>query len=201
MKSARLLLADDDGVSLATFGKGLEGEGYQVRVAHSGEEALQLASEEAPDLAILDMRMPGLSGIETARELGKLGVPVIFISAYDDEEYVQGAVREGAMGYLLKPIDVLEAIPTIESALERARELNDLKVMESRLNNALDTGNIVNVAVGMLMERYRIEKPDAFDLLRRRARSEQRKVRDVAEEIMSAWATVNRFAPDKPDER
>lgn len=200
MKSARLLLADDDGVSLATFGKGLEEEGYQVRVAHSGEEALQLASEEAPDLAILDMRMPGLSGVETARELGKLDVSVIFISAYDDEEYVQGAVREGALGYLLKPLGVSEAIPTIESALERAGELDGLKATESRLNNALDTGNIVNVVVGMLMERHRIEKSDAFDMLRRQARSEQRKVRDVAEEIMAAWATINRFAFEKPDQ-
>lgn len=199
MKSAGLLLADDDGVSLATFGKGLEDEGYQVRVAHSGEEALELASEEAPDLAILDMRMPGLSGIETARELGKLGVSVIFISAYDDEEYVQGAIREGALGYLLKPLGVSEAIPTIESALERADELDGLKATKSRLNNALDTGNIVNVAVGMLMERHRIEKSAAFDLLRRQARSEQRKVRDVAEEIMTAWATINRFTFEKPN--
>jgi AmiR/NasT family two-component response regulator len=193
MKNSRLLLVDDDGVALATFGKGLRDAGYSVNLAHSGEEALQLVTVEVPDLVILDMRMPGLSGIETAKRLGDLDIPVIFISAYNEEESVQGAVKEGALGYLVKPIDVSHAIPTIESALQRAYEFNDLRHTKNRLNNALETGNIVNVVVGMLMERHQLERKDAYELLRQKARSEQRKVKDVAEEWMTAWNTINQL--------
>ena len=193
MKKSRLLLVDDDGVALATFGKGLKDAGYAVSLAHSGEEALRLVTVDMPDLAILDMRMPGLSGIETASQLSELEIPIIFISAYDDEEYVQGAVKGGALGYLLKPIDVPHAIPTIESALQRAHEFDDLRKTESRLSGALETGNVVNIVVGMLMERHQLARQEAYELLRSKARSEQRKVREVAEEWMAAWHTVNQF--------
>ena len=120
---ARLLLVDDDGIVLATFGRGLKDAGYAVSIADNGEEGLRIASKEPPvDLAILDMRMPGLSGIETAHGLKQLGIPSIFLSAYDDEACVKQAVAGGALGYLVKPVDVEKAIPTIEAALKRASQ-------------------------------------------------------------------------------
>ncbi|WP_177419740.1 ANTAR domain-containing response regulator [endosymbiont of Lamellibrachia barhami] len=191
MKETRLLLADDDGVVLATFGKGLRDAGYAVMEADSGEAAIGLAQNDRPDLAILDVRMPGMSGVEVAKEMRKIGVPVIFLSAYDGREIVESAVLEGALGYVVKPIDVSRMIPTIEAALGRAQELGELKLVGERLNHALDTGNLVNVAVGLIMERQRINRQEAFEVIRSRARSQRRKVRDVAAELLDAWDSLH----------
>lgn len=198
MKVKKLLLVDDDGLILATFGKELRDAGYIVSLADRGDEGLRIAAQEpSPDLAILDISMPGISGIETALGLKQLGVPAVFLSAYDDEEYVKQAVANGAFGYMVKPIDVNKAIPTIEAALKRARDLADYAETEKRLNGALETGSIVNVVIGMLMERHKLGRQDAFELLRSKARSEQRKVKEVAEEALNAWETFNQLIERK----
>jgi len=195
MQTSTLLLVDDDEVVLATFGKGLRDAGFVVQLAASGQEALMKARNAPPDLAVLDLRMPGLSGIETAEFLRDMGVPVIFLSAYDDHDSVEQAITRGALGYLIKPIDVARAIPTIKAALERAREIRDLVEQKRRLTNAIDTGSLVNVAVGILMERHRIGRQEAFDSMRERSRNERRKVRDVAGDVLSAWSLVNDLKP------
>lgn len=199
MKAKKLLLVDDDGLVLATFGKELRDAGYSVSLADRGDEGLRIAAQESPpDLAILDICMPGISGIETAQGLKQLGVPAVFLSAYDDEEYVKQAVDQGALGYMVKPIDVNKAIPTIEAALKRAKDLSYYEETEKRLTGAIETGSIVNVVVGMLMERHKLGRDDAFELLRAKARSEQRKVKSVADEALNAWETFNQlFEPKK----
>jgi len=199
LKAKKLLLVDDDGLVLATFGKELRDAGYSVSLADRGDEGLRIAAQESPpDLAILDICMPGISGIETAQGLKQLGVPAVFLSAYDDEEYVKQAVEQGALGYMVKPIDVNKAIPTIEAALKRAKDLSYYEETEKRLTGAIETGSIVNVVVGMLMERHKLGRDDAFELLRAKARSEQRKVKSVADEALNAWETFNQlFEPKK----
>ena len=198
MTQTSLLLADDDEIILATFGKGLRNAGYDVTEANSGEAALTIAAENPIHLAILDVEMPGLSGIETACKMRELKVPVIFLSAYEGRKIVEAAVAEGALGYIIKPIDVAKVIPTIEAALERADELRASKDAEGRLSSALDTGKIVNVAVGMVMERYRINQDEAFELLRQKARSERRKVREIAADMIHAWEILNQLTPSTP---
>ncbi|MDJ0834262.1 MAG: response regulator [Gammaproteobacteria bacterium] len=189
--STKLLLVDDDGLVLSTMGKGLEQAGYQVALANNGKQALELAEEDEPDLVILDVRMPEMSGFEAAQALKKMGIPAIFLSAYNDDEYVKQALAEDAMGYLVKPIDVDKAIPMIEAALERARDLSQLREETQRLDNALQTGNQVNVAVGIMMERNKLDRQSAYELIRGKARSEQRKVKEVAIEILEAWNKIN----------
>lgn len=198
----RLLLVDDDGVALATFGKGLKDMGYEVLLADSGEAGLkQVAEGPAPDLAILDIRMDGMSGIEVAGELRQLGIPAIFLSAFDDDEYVRQALEKGALGYLVKPINVDKAIPTIEAALKSAQDITDLKETEKRLDGALESSNTINVVVGILMERHKLGRQEAFELLRKKARSEQRKVKDIAGEVLAAWETFNQIVADKAKTR
>lgn len=194
MKTKKLLLVDDDGLILATFGKGLKDIGYEVSLAYSGEQALRLAGNEPPpDLAILEARMPGQSGLETAQGLKHLGIPSIFLSAYHDEICVKQAVAEGALGYLIKPVSVAQVIPTIETALKRAQEIQQLHEANKRLDGALETGNLVNVVIGMLMERHHLGRQDAFELLRKKARSDRRKVKNVAQDILAAWDTFNQL--------
>ena len=186
-----LLLVDDDEVVLATFGRGLDQAGFRVRLAGDGQEALASAREDLPDLAILDMRMPGLSGLETAAGLGELGVPVMFLSAYGDEDLVAQAVQGGSLGYLVKPVDVERAIPTIRAALVRGREMRALRDSHDRLEGAVETAREVNVVVGVLMERHRASRDEAFEMLRQRARSQRRKVRELAREMIQAWEAFN----------
>ena len=192
IEKSKLLLVDDDSFVLATFGAGLAHAGYEVLQAASGEEGLKLASMSGrPDLAILDMSMPGMSGIETASRLKQMGILSIILSAFADDDLVHKVGTEGALGYLVKPIDVGNAVPAIETALRRAEEMRELHVLNSRLDQALETANVVNVVVGIMMERHRLERQDAFELIRQKARSERRKVREVAKEILGAWDTFN----------
>lgn len=190
---AHILVVDEDRVVRATIGRGLAQAGYRVSEAASGEEALQRARESPPDVALLDMRMPGMSGLEVAAELGRThGVPFLFLSAYGDEETVREAARHGALGYLVKPLDVLRIVPAIEAALARAAEIRALRQKESQLSSALEGGREVSVAVGILMERRGLGREEAFEVLRGYARARRAKIAEVAAEIVRAAETINR---------
>lgn len=190
--AAHILLADDDRLILAMLGEGLRKHGYEVRTAASGEEALRLCETDPPDLALLDVRMPGLDGIETARALrSRTAVPYLFLSAYSDTEIVKRAVDEGALGYLVKPLDVSQVIPAIEAAMACAAELLELRDNESQLGQALAANRNTATAVGLVMERYRLGRQQAFEALRVHARSQRRKLEDVAAEMVKATETLN----------
>ena len=190
----RLLLVDDDTVVLATFGAGLKDAGYSVFRADNCKEGLRYAVQSPPpDLAILDIMMPDVSGLEMAQGLRQLGIASMFLSAYGDENKVSQAVEGGALGYLLKPINVERAIPSIEAALRRARDIRELTDKQARLDSAIETSKIVDVVIGMLMERYRLSHADAFEILRKKSQNERRKVKDIAAEVLDAWNVVNQF--------
>ena len=183
----QILLVDDDRLVLATVSAGLRDNGYEVVTAASGQEAIEQVTKEIPDLVMLDMRMPGLSGVETARQLKKqTPVPFLFLSAYGDEEVVRQAAEEGALGYLVKPMDVAKMIPTIEASLARARDLDVLRENEGRLQHALNQSRETSMAIGLLMERYRLDREQAFEALRTHARSQRRKLEEVALELLEA---------------
>ena len=191
-RRARVLVVDDDTVILATLEAGLHDAGYDVSVAASAKEAISTVMESLPSLAILDVRMPGMDGIELAGHLREhTSVPILFLSAYGDLPLVRGAVGQGALGYLLKPIDIPELIPSIEAALERGKELARLRETENRLTAALVTAQTTRTAVGVLMERQRLDQQSAFEALRRHARSQRRKIAEVAQDVLSAAEALN----------
>jgi len=187
MPNVRLLLVDDDRLVLATLAMNLRSAGYEVEVADSGDEALEVASSARFNLAVLDIRMPGMSGIETAERLCvEHAIPVIFLSAYGDSELVQQAVNGGGLGYILKPVDVPQLMPAIETALARARDLDALIETKYQLERALAGGRHTNVAIGILMERQRITEAAAFEILRNDARRTRRKLEDYASDLVAA---------------
>lgn len=192
MPSVRLLLADDDRLVLGTLEKGLDGAGYQVAAVLGGEEALERARRERFDLALLDIRMPGISGIELARQLRiEHGLACLILSAYDDQALVEQAVAEGALGYLIKPMDTPRMIPAIQAALARARELDDLRTGKARLEATLGDHRQASTAVGILMERRGLSQQEAFEVLRARARAESRKLEAVARDLVEAAERLN----------
>ncbi len=187
MSSVRLLLVDDDRLVLATLARTLRIAGYEVEIAGSGEEALEAVGLTSFDLVVLDIRMPGLCGIETAALLrAKFEMPIMFLSAYGDRELVQQAINGGGMGYVLKPVDTPQLIPAIEAALARARDLADLLDTKHQLERALAGGRRTNVAIGILMERLHITEARAFEILRNDARHTRRKLEDYAGDLVVA---------------
>ena len=186
MEPISILVVDDDRLILFTLAQGLRDAGFTVIEASSGEQAIELCGDFAPDLAILDMRMPGLSGLDVARWLKEnTDTPFIFLSAYDDHETVQQAVAEGALGYLVKPVDVPHMVPTLRAALMRSQELRALRQNELHLQHALNSGRDISVAIGILMERYNYGQQEAFEKLRRAARDQRRKAGDLAGDIVN----------------
>lgn len=170
----KILVADDDRVVLFTLCEGLRDAGFEVVEARDGLQALALCQNEAPAMALLDIRMPGLDGLELAQRLrDETTVPFLFFSAYGDEAYVQRAVEIGALGYLIKPLNVGAMLPTIRTALARSQDI-------SGLQGALASNRTIATAVGMLMLANGIDQPTAFEELRLQARSQRRKLEDLA---------------------
>jgi response regulator NasT len=181
-----VLVVDDDRLVLAALAEGLRGAGYRVTGVAGGEDALASATREVPDLALLDVRMPNMSGIELGGRLRELGVPFVYLSAYGDREAVVNALEEGALGYLVKPLDIQQIVPSIEAALMRASDLRKLRETEAQLNVALSGTREISMAVGLLMMRDRLNRNDAFDLLRGNARAQRRTVAEIAKELLGS---------------
>ena len=173
---AKILVADDERVVLFTLAEGLREAGFEVIEARVGLQALALCQSEAPDLALLDIRMPGLDGLELARRLrDETAVPFLFFSAYGDEAMVKRAVEIGALGYLIKPLLVSSIVPTIRTALARAQDI-------SGLQGALESNRTIATAVGIVMRAEGLDRQAAFERLRQQARTERRKLEDLARE-------------------
>jgi DNA-binding response OmpR family regulator len=192
MPGTRLLLVDDDRLVLGTLARNLRDRGYRTETADSGEAALERAASGTFHLAVVDMRMPGLSGVETAQRLrAEHGIPALILSAFGEQELVQRAVAEGALGYVLKPVDAPQLVPAIEAALARARDLGALLETKSQLERALAGGRCTSMAIGILMERRRVTEAAAFEILRAGARGAQRKLEEHAADLVTALQRLN----------
>ena len=180
-----ILVVDDDRLVLAALAEGLRTAGYRVTSVASGADALGVT--DTPDLALLDVRMPGMSGIQLGRKLREQGgVPFLFLSAYGDQEIVKQATEEGALGYLVKPLDIQQIVPSIEAALARGRDIRKLRESETQLNTALTGSREISMAVGLLMMRDRLDRKQAFGLLRANARSQRRPLAELAKELLTS---------------
>jgi AmiR/NasT family two-component response regulator len=192
-------VVDDDRLVLAALAEGLRLAGYRITGTASGQDALALAGRDVPDLALLDVRMPGMGGIELAGHLRARGIPFVFLSAYGDREVVSQAAEAGALGYLVKPLDIQQIVPSIEAALKRAQEIGKLRETEEQLTSALTGSREVSMAVGVLMVRDRINREQAFELLRSHSRSQRRPVVEVAKELLASAESL--YTISKLDEK
>jgi response regulator NasT len=193
----RLLIVDDDTELADTLVKALEKSGHVAAAAHNVEDAVASLSNSTPDLVVLDVRMPGWSGLQFSELLKEqFAIPFIFLSGANDDETVQQATELGALAYLVKPMDLRQCVPSINAALARADELDALRRSESQLATALQQNRTISVAVGLLMERLHVDRDAAFDALRDDARSSRRRINEVAEELVAATERLNRvFVP------
>ncbi|HRE15085.1 MAG TPA: response regulator [Usitatibacteraceae bacterium] len=182
-KKTRLLVVDDDRIVLATLVAGLARAGFDVVVAANADEAMKLAVEVQPALALLDVEMEGKNGLDVAQFLSsETRVPFMFLSAHGEEAIVRQAAAYGALGFLVKPLDVKQMIPAIRSALERAHDISHLKQGAAMLADTLvqGRGRQALIAIGILVERHKVNCDQALEMLHQRARASGRSVEDVA---------------------
>ena len=187
----RILVVDDDRLVLATVTHGLMQAGFEVIDADNGDDAILLARQHKPDLALLDIRMEGKSGLDVAAYLREyLQVPFMFLSAFADDATVQQVKALGAVAYLVKPLDIGQIVPTVAAALAHlaqkpapAPTASPPAQQPARLPGAAD---LVPMAVGVLMHRYSLQRGQALQRLQRLADDEHRGLADQAERLVEA---------------
>lgn len=192
MSATNVLLVDDDRLITSTLAQQLGEYGFQVIVEESSEAAIDQCRGNPPDIAILDVRLPSHSGIHIAEWLrDETEIPFIFLSAYADRELVEEAAEKGALGYLVKPVEISQVLAAIEAALARADEIRGLRKSENDLTAALASDRNISIAVGILMERHHMPKEEAFEMMRRQARFARRKLSELASDVVTAADCLN----------
>jgi response regulator NasT len=185
--SIRVVIAEDEAIIRLDLRETLEEEGYEViGEAGRGDVALELIRELKPDLAILDVKMPGMDGLEVARMIGDEKIcGVLVLTAFSQREIIEQARDAGALAYLVKPFQKSDLIPAIEVAIGRFRELQALNGQMEVLEEQLEARKIIDKAKGRLIDEFGLKEQEAFSFIQRTAMKDRSRMRDVAEKILS----------------
>jgi response regulator NasT len=189
-QKGKILVVDDDRLVLATLTHGLAQAGYDIIDADNGDDAILLAREHKPDLALLDIRMEGKSGFDVAEYLREYHqMPFMFLSAFSDDETVNKVKELGAVAYLVKPLDIRQIVPAVEAAFAQraARPPEAPRQTAAAAAAAADPlAQPVAIAIGVLMHRYSLSRSSAHERLQRLATSENRTLPQQAERLLEA---------------
>ena len=185
--TTRVVIAEDEAIIRLDLSETLQEEGYDV-VAETGrgDEAVRLVREHQPDIAILDIKMPGLDGLAAAREIaGERRAAVLILTAFSQRDLIEQARDAGALAYLVKPFEKNELIPAVEVALGRFKEMKALAAQTASLEEQLETRKVVDRAKGLLMDGHGLSESDAFSWIQKRAMQDRRTMRAVADEVIA----------------
>jgi len=194
----KILVVDDDRLVLATLSHGLAQAGYEVIDADNGDDAILLARQQRPALALLDIRMQGKTGFDVAAYLRDYcQIPFMFLSAFSDRDTVSQVAALGAVAYLVKPLDVGQIVPTVDAAFERLR---GLKEQASAANDPAAKPTLphnqpidaIALAAGVLMHRYSLSRQDSIERLQRMASLAGVSMQDQAERLVQAVEELSR---------
>jgi response regulator NasT len=197
MHKGKILVVDDDRLVLATVTHGLTQEGYEIIDADNGDDAILLAREHRPDLALLDIRMEGKSGFDVAAYLREYcQIPFMFLSAFADAETLAQVRALGAIDYLVKPLDIRQIVPAVEAAFARIGRgasptpISKPEERAARLSQEA-TSQVVPMAVGVLMHRHSLGREEAFLQLQCQAAAAARSLAQQAEQVLAAVETLS----------
>jgi len=184
----RVLIAEDETIIRLDVRALLEKAGHEVVAeARDGREAVALAAEHAPDLIVMDVRMPHMDGIEAAREIVRARpVPIVMLTAYAEADLVTRASEAGAFGYLVKPFREVDLLPAIDTARVRFEELEELRGEAADLAEALASRKAVERAKGILMRQDGIDEAEAFRRIRAASQKTGKPMRVVADALIAA---------------
>lgn len=186
--SLRVLIADDESIRLLSLSSQLTALGHRVVAeATRGDEAVRLAAEEKPDLAILDIKMPVMDGIEAAERITQTRpIPIILLTAYSETQLVERAARANISAYLMKPVAEEDLLPAITLAFTRFKEFQTLRQEVVDLREALEARKVIEKAKGILMRRLDLSEEDAFKRLQKQSQDSNRRLAEVAQAIVVA---------------
>jgi two-component system, response regulator PdtaR len=188
-RAVRVLIAEDETIIRLDLKELLERAGFEVCAeARDGAEAVELARSEEPDVAVLDVKMPRLDGIEAARRiLDERPIPIVMLTAYGQDELVSRAVEAGVFGYLVKPFREQDLVPAIRAARARHEELAAVREEADSLSEALAARKLIERAKGLLMEREKLTEGEAFARLRKASQASGRPMKVVAEALIATF--------------
>ncbi|MEE0741080.1 MAG: response regulator [Emergencia sp.] len=185
----KVVLADDEPIIVMNLKEILEDSGYQiVGTASNGFAAIDLCKEQKPDILIIDIRMPGLDGLRTAKFIHEAGYveTIVIESAFDDEEFVQKASQYGVSAFMVKPIDSKTLVSTLKVATARSKELSSLRSEVIEVNKNMETRKKIERAKGLIMEKLKLSEQEAYDYVRGISKENSISMEFVAEIILSS---------------
>ncbi len=183
----RVVVAEDEAIIRMDLREMLQEEGYDV-VAECGrgDEAVALVREHSPDVALLDIKMPGMDGISAAREIAADRLTaVVLVTAFSQRELIEEASDAGVQGYVVKPFERHDLTPAIEVAIARFRSEKALAEQVTDVEERLETRKVLDRAKGVLMDRDGLREQDAFGFLQKTAMTSRRPMRAVADDVLS----------------
>ena len=188
MERTRVIIADDESLVRMDLREALAELGYLVvGEVSDGQSAVNMARELAPDVVVMDIKMPGMDGIEAAQVLTEERVaPVVLLTAYSQKDLIDRAKEAGVVGYLVKPFRETDLTPAIELALARFAEFRALEDEVGNLTEALETRKKVERAKGILMEKQGINEQEAFRKIQKMSMNTRKPMKEVAEAIILA---------------
>jgi response regulator NasT len=188
MEHLRILIADDESIRLLSLRAQLAALGHKVVAeASTGNEAIALAARTRPDLAILDIKMPVVDGIEAAERITQeRPIPIILLTAYSETQLVERAAQANISAYLMKPVSEDDLLPAITLALIRFKQFQALHQEVADLREALEARKLIERAKGILMHRLSLTEEEAFRRLQKQSQDTNRRLTQVAEAIIVA---------------
>ena len=182
------MIAEDEAIIRLDLRETLEEEGYEVVAeAARGDEAVEMVRTHLPDAVILDIKMPGMTGLDAARIISEERLAaVLILTAFSQSDLIAEARSAGAIAYLVKPFQRSDLIPALEVSLGRFAEMKALVAQAAGLEDQLETRKLVDRAKGLLMDNEGMKEAEAFDHIRRRAMNERKAMRQVCEELIAA---------------
>jgi response regulator NasT len=182
----RVVIAEDEAIIRLDLKETLEEEGYEVvGETGRGDEAIDLVRRLEPDLAILDIKMPGLDGLAAAREISaEKKAAVLILTAFSQRDLIEQARDAGALAYLVKPFQKSELIPAVEVALGRFTEIKALADQNLSLAEQLETRKLVDRAKGRLMDNFGLSEADAFRFVQKTAMDTRQTLKAVAQQVI-----------------
>ncbi len=185
--ATRIVLAEDEAIIRLDLRESLQEEGYEVvGDVGRGDKAVELVRVTKPDVAIFDIKMPGMSGLEAAKIVSDEKIcPVVMLTAFSQREIIEQARDAGALAYLVKPFQKTDLVPAIELAIARFAELRSLSGEVAALGAQLEIRKLVDRAKGLLIDKYKMSEADSFAYIQSMAMSERKKMGEIAEQIIA----------------
>ncbi len=186
MEQLRVLIADDESIIRLDLSKMLEGMGHKVVAeASDGKTAVDLARQNNVDLAILDIKMPEMDGLDAAKAITDEKIcPVLLLTAYSQQDLIDRAKQAGVFGYLVKPFKETDLLPAIEIAISRYKQMEALEKEVGNLQETLEARRLVDRAKGILMDKRGMKEADAFRWIQTQSMNNRKSMREVAEAVI-----------------